>query len=40
METLHLLSGWALEHGREISDLKVRRPALEEIYLGLTEAQT
>ena len=40
METLHVLSGWALEHGREISDLQVRRPALEEIYLGLTEGET
>ena len=40
METLHVLSGWALEHEREISDLQVRRPALEEVYLGLTEAET
>jgi ABC-2 type transport system ATP-binding protein len=37
MQTLHDLSGWALQHGSDIADLQVRRPALEEIYLGLTE---
>jgi ABC-2 type transport system ATP-binding protein len=37
MQTLHALSGWAIEHGEELSDLQVRRPALEDIYLGLTE---
>jgi ABC-2 type transport system ATP-binding protein len=38
MPTLRALSGWAIEHRYEISDLLVRRPALEDIYLSLTEA--
>jgi ABC-2 type transport system ATP-binding protein len=38
MPTLSALSRWALGDGHEISDLLVRRPTLEEIYLGLTEA--
>jgi ABC-2 type transport system ATP-binding protein len=38
MTTLHALSGWAIEHGHDISDLQVHRPALEDVYLGLTEA--
>jgi ABC-2 type transport system ATP-binding protein len=38
MATLHGLSGWAIEHGREIADLQVRRPALEDVYLELTES--
>jgi ABC-2 type transport system ATP-binding protein len=38
MATLHALSGWAMEQGHEISDLQVHRPALEDVYLGLTEA--
>jgi ABC-2 type transport system ATP-binding protein len=37
METLHALSGWAIEAGHEIGDLRVRRPALEDVYLALTE---
>jgi ABC-2 type transport system ATP-binding protein len=37
MPTLHSLSGWAMEHGYRISDLRVQRPALEDVYLGLTE---
>jgi ABC-2 type transport system ATP-binding protein len=37
METLHELSGWAIEAGHEIGDLRVRRPALEDVYLALTE---
>jgi ABC-2 type transport system ATP-binding protein len=37
MATLQALSGWAIEHGYEISDLQVHRPALEDVYLGLTE---
>lgn len=37
MRALHALSGWAIEHGTELLDLQVRRPALEDIYLGLTE---
>jgi ABC-2 type transport system ATP-binding protein len=38
MPTLQALSGWAIEHRYKISDLLVRRPALEDVYLGLTEA--
>jgi ABC-2 type transport system ATP-binding protein len=38
MPTLQALSGWAIEQRHEISDLLVRRPALEDVYLGLTEA--
>jgi hypothetical protein len=38
MTTLHALSGWALDRRHEITDLQVHRPALEDIYLGLTES--
>ncbi len=37
MATLRSLSGWAVEHRYDIPDLLVRRPSLEDIYLGLTE---
>jgi ABC-2 type transport system ATP-binding protein len=37
MPTLRALPGWAIEHRYDIPDLLVRRPALEEVYLGLTE---
>ena len=37
MPTLRSLSGWAIEHHYDIPDLLVRRPALEDVYLGLTE---
>ena len=37
MRTLNALSGWALESGHELADLQVRRPALEDVYLALTE---
>jgi ABC-2 type transport system ATP-binding protein len=40
MATLHELSGWAIEHGHEVSDLQVHRPALEDVYLALTEQHT
>jgi ABC-2 type transport system ATP-binding protein len=40
MATLHALSGWALERRLEVSDLHVRRPALEDVYLALTEPRT
>jgi ABC-2 type transport system ATP-binding protein len=39
MKTLHDLSGWAIDRGHEIPDLQVHRPALEDIYLGLTESR-
>jgi ABC-2 type transport system ATP-binding protein len=38
MATLNALSGWAMERHHEISDLQVHRPALEDVYLGLTES--
>ena len=40
MATLNALSGWAIERRHEVSDLQVRRPALEDVYLALTEPRT
>jgi ABC-2 type transport system ATP-binding protein len=40
MPTLHALSGWAIERRHEMSDLNVRRPSLEDVYLALTEPPT
>jgi ABC-2 type transport system ATP-binding protein len=37
--SLYALTRWALENGRELGDLTVGRPTLEDIYLQLTEAQ-
>ncbi len=37
MPTLRALADWAIAGGRDISDLQVRRPALEDVYLELTE---
>ena len=37
MPALHALSGWMMQGGYEVSDLQVRRPTLEDVYLGLTE---
>jgi ABC-2 type transport system ATP-binding protein len=37
MPALHTLSGWMMQGGYEVSDLHVRRPTLEDVYLGLTE---
>lgn len=34
---LHALTGWAPEHGTELHALTVSQPALEDIYLQLTE---
>jgi ABC-2 type transport system ATP-binding protein len=36
MSDLHALSGWALEERLELSDIEVRRPTLEDVYLDLT----
>jgi ABC-2 type transport system ATP-binding protein len=33
---LHRLTGWAIDGGRELTDLSVSRPSLEDIYLELT----
>ena len=34
--TLHSLTGWALESGAPLTDLQVKRPTLEDVYLKLT----
>jgi ABC-2 type transport system ATP-binding protein len=36
--TLQTLSDWAIERSYDFPDLLVRRPALEDVYLGLTES--
>ncbi len=36
---LRVLAEWALQRGFELPDIDVRRPALEDIYLSLTEAR-
>jgi ABC-2 type transport system ATP-binding protein len=38
MADLHELTGWALDRGVEITDLEIRRPTLEDVYLELTRA--
>jgi ABC-2 type transport system ATP-binding protein len=35
-QSLHDLTGWALDHGVELEGLEVARPSLEDIYLALT----
>jgi ABC-2 type transport system ATP-binding protein len=32
---LHILTGWALEHGAELAELEAKRPTLEDVYLQL-----
>jgi ABC-2 type transport system ATP-binding protein len=34
--TLHSITGWAIQHGIELSSLRVDRPSLEDVYLELT----
>jgi ABC-2 type transport system ATP-binding protein len=36
MNSLHELTGWAIDHGIELNDLSVTRPSLEDVYLELT----
>ncbi len=36
VRALHALTAWALEHGVTLAELEVRRPRLEDVYLGLT----
>jgi ABC-2 type transport system ATP-binding protein len=36
MAELHQLTGWALDRELELTDLEVRRPTLEDVYLELT----
>ena len=38
VQTLHELTGWALEHGVDLEGLEVVRPSLEDVYLRLTSA--
>ncbi len=38
MPTLRELSGWSIDRQRELADLEVRRPGLEDVYLTLTES--
>lgn len=37
---LHALTSWALERGLKLSELTVRRPTLEDVYLQLTATPT
>jgi ABC-2 type transport system ATP-binding protein len=37
---LHTITAWALENNIELVDLSVRRPSLEDVYLGLTGEQS
>jgi ABC-2 type transport system ATP-binding protein len=37
VEDLNRLTSWALERGIELSELEVRRPSLEDVYLELTK---
>jgi ABC-2 type transport system ATP-binding protein len=37
-QTLHQLSGWAIDHRLSLDDLQVTRPSLEDVYLSLTRA--
>jgi ABC-2 type transport system ATP-binding protein len=34
---LQMLSHWGLQHGLDLSDIDVRRPSLEDVYLSLTQ---
>ncbi len=34
---VHIISGWAVERGVELDDLRVTRPSLEDVYLDLTK---
>jgi ABC-2 type transport system ATP-binding protein len=38
-QTLHELTGWALEAGQELIGLEVSRPSLEDVYLELTREE-
>ncbi|HLX77333.1 MAG TPA: ABC transporter ATP-binding protein, partial [Acidimicrobiales bacterium] len=35
-ESLHDLTGWAIEHGVRLDSLDIKRPSLEDVYLELT----
>jgi ABC-2 type transport system ATP-binding protein len=38
VQTLHDLTGWAIDHATELEGLEVIRPSLEDVYLSLTAA--
>ncbi len=40
VQSLHELTGWALDHGVALDGLEVTRPSLEDVYLALTEPAT
>ena len=33
---LHRLTGWSIDNGNALDDLRILRPSLEEVYLQLT----
>lgn len=35
-ETVHAVTGWAIEHDVDLEGMTVTRPSLEDIYLQLT----
>ncbi len=37
VQTLHQLTGWAIDHGASLDGLEVTRLSLEDIYLSLTD---
>ena len=39
-ETLHRLTGWAIERGIQLDSLEVTRPSLEDVYLQITGGET
>lgn len=39
VETLHALTGWALDKGVDLHGIELERPRLEDIYLELTEGE-
>lgn len=39
MHVLHELTGWAIQEGIELEDLRVSRPSLEDVYLELTRGE-
>jgi len=40
LQTLHHLTGWAIDHGVSLDELEVTRPSLEDVYLALTSDQS
>jgi ABC-2 type transport system ATP-binding protein len=38
LQTMHELTGWAIDHGVSLDELEMTRPSLEDVYLSLTGA--